>query len=118
VSRINVANVENVDKFISSSNGCDKCDKCDMLSQKIEGASDSNFASLSLGDAKYEEGGTHLYGSNLSHLSHMSPIDKSQANTEEPKLADKDELTLYSRIEKDIIELVKFSPHIYKIIYK
>jgi len=40
----------------------------------------------------------------------MSPIDKSQANTEEPKLADKDELTLYSRIEKEIIELVKNPP--------
>uniref|UniRef100_A0A7V4KEX1 Uncharacterized protein n=1 Tax=Fervidobacterium pennivorans TaxID=93466 RepID=A0A7V4KEX1_FERPE len=46
----------------------------------------------------------------MSHLSLLSQASEGETDTNQSTSTEKDELTLYSKIEKDIIELIKSSP--------
>uniref|UniRef100_A0A7V4KEQ4 DUF3631 domain-containing protein n=1 Tax=Fervidobacterium pennivorans TaxID=93466 RepID=A0A7V4KEQ4_FERPE len=85
-------------------------DKSDKLSQKESTPLSSNFAPTSLETQKYEEEGPSIFEVNMSHLSLLSQASEGQTGTNQSTSTEKDELTLYSKIERDIIELIKSSP--------
>jgi len=99
----------------------DVCDVFDVSNAPLQETKPLQTAELSQNSRVYESENIDRYTKETSQTSktstHLSPVssevkqeDMGQVDTKELELTDKDKLALYSKIEKDIIELVKNSP--------